>query len=229
MTREYRQARFALPPGATELLLVRHGESRPARPEDPFPLVDGQGDPELHDAGHAQALRVAERLHEHPIRAVYVSKLRRTGETAAPLCERLRLEARLDPDLHEVHLGEWEGGLFRQKVAEQDPVYLRMQAEERWDVIPGGEPPDALTERLGRAVRRIAEAHRDELVAAFVHGGVIAHLLHMATGSRPFAFTGAENGSISHLVVVEDRLLLRRFNDTSHLSPFVSAAAGAMT
>jgi probable phosphoglycerate mutase len=227
--KEYRQARFARPPGATEILLVRHGESRPATPETPFPLVDGQGDPELHDAGHAQARLVGERLREHPIDAVYVSKLRRTHETAAPLCGHLGLEPRVDPDLHEVHLGEWEGGLFRIKAHEQDPAYLRMQAEERWDVIPGGESPDALTERLDRAVRRIAAAHPDALVAAFVHGGVIAHLLHMASGARPFAFTGAENGSISHLVVTDERLLVRRFNDTTHLDPFIGAAAGQMT
>ena len=41
---EYRQHRFTLPPGATEILLVRHGESAPAREDRPFPLVDGQSD-----------------------------------------------------------------------------------------------------------------------------------------------------------------------------------------
>lgn len=227
--KEYRQARFAPPPGATQILLVRHGESRAATPDAPFPLVDGQGDPELHPHGRDQALRVAERLASHPIDAVYVSKLRRTSETAAPLCERLGLTPRLDPDLHEVHLGDWEGGLFRIKAAEQDPAFLRMQEEERWDAIPGGESPEALTERLGRAVARIAAAHPDQLVAAFVHGGVIGHLLHMATGSRPFAFNGAENGSISHLVVVEGRMVVRRFNDSTHLSELIAASAGQMT
>ena len=42
--RTYRQLRFTRPPGACELLLVRHGESVPARDDQPFPLVDGQGD-----------------------------------------------------------------------------------------------------------------------------------------------------------------------------------------
>lgn len=227
--KEYRQARFAPPPGATEILLVRHGESRAASPDVPFPLVDGQGDPELHPEGEQQALRVGTRLKDHPIRAVYVSKLRRTAQTAAPLCAHLGLEPRLDPDLHEVHLGEWEGGLFRIKAAEQDPAWLRMQREERWDVIPGGESPDALTQRLGRAIERIAGAHPDQMVAAFVHGGVIAHILHMATGARRFAFTGAENGSISHLVVHDGVIRVRRFNDTTHLDSLLSASSGQMT
>lgn len=227
--KEYRQARFAPPPGATQILLVRHGESRAATPDDPFPLVDGQGDPELHANGREQAQRVAERLADHPISAVYVSKLRRTSETARPLCERLGLEPRLDPDLHEVHLGDWEGGLFRIKAAEQDPAFLRMQEEQRWDAIPGGESPQALTTRLHRAVERIAAGHPGELVAAFVHGGVIGHLLHMATRADPFAFNGAENGSISHLVIVDGRMIVRRFNDTTHLFPLIAAGAGQMT
>ncbi len=52
---EYRQTRFTRPQGATEILLVRHGESRAARVDEPFPLVDGQGDPELAPQGREQA------------------------------------------------------------------------------------------------------------------------------------------------------------------------------
>lgn len=226
---EYRQPRFVPPPGATQLLLVRHGESRAASPDEPFPLVNGQGDPELHPNGHQQAALVGERLARHPINAVYVSNLRRTLETAQPLCRVHELEPRVDPDLREVHLGEWEGGLFRIKAAEQDPLYLRMHAEERWDVIPGGEPPDQLTTRLRGALTRIRQAHPDQLVAAFVHGGVIAHVLHLATGSRPFAFTGAANGSITQLVLVENQILVRGFNDCSHLEAADVGASAQMT
>ena len=43
----YRQHRFVTPPGATELLLIRHGESQPAFPGPPFPLTDGRADPGL--------------------------------------------------------------------------------------------------------------------------------------------------------------------------------------
>ena len=50
-----------------------------------------------------------------------------------------------------------------------------------------------------------------------VHGGVIAAALALATKSPPFAFVGAENGSISRLVVQGDRMILRGFNEVSHL------------
>lgn len=227
--REYRQPRFAPPPGATEILLVRHGESRAATPDDPFPLVDGQGDPELHANGRAQAELVALRLRDEPLAAVYVSNLRRTLETAEPLCRQLGLTPRTEPDLREVHLGDWEGGLFRIKAHDQDPVYLRMQAEERWDVIPNGESNEALTGRLRAALGRIQAAHPDERIAAFVHGGVIAAILHMATGSRPFAFTGAANGSVSHIVLVEDRIMVRSFNDCAHLADTIVPGDSQLT
>ncbi|MGH3124386.1 MAG: hypothetical protein ACRDND_25660, partial [Streptosporangiaceae bacterium] len=43
----YRQTRFRPPPGATDILLIRHGESQAAYLEKPFPLVDGHADPDL--------------------------------------------------------------------------------------------------------------------------------------------------------------------------------------
>jgi len=228
-TREYRQQSFARPPGATEVLLVRHGESRAATAESPFPLVDGHGDPELHANGREQAQRVARRLAQEPISAVYVTNLRRTVETAEPLCGRLSLTPIVDRDLREVNLGEWEGGLLRIKAHDNDPMYQRMIAEQRWDVIPGAESWQALNDRITAALARIASRHADQLVVAVVHGGVIAHILAHATGARPFSFNGADNGSISHIVLVQDRILVRRFNDSAHLSSHFDATPSQMT
>lgn len=226
---EYPQARFVLPPGATDLLLVRHGESAPARPEEPFPLVDGQGDPPLSPEGHRQAQGVARRLRAAGLAAVHVTTLRRTVQTAQPLLAVTGLDALVEPDLREVHLGDWEGGRFRRHVAEKHPVALRMQREERWDVIPGAEAADALAERVRAALLRVAAAHTGQRVAVFTHGGVIGQVLALAAGSRPFAFLGADNGSISQVVVGGDRWIVRRFNDTAHLEEGFSEAAAPLT
>lgn len=226
---EYRQPRFTPPPGATEVLLVRHGESRAATADNPFPLVDGHGDPELHPNGQVQARLVAERLQHEPLAAIYVSNLRRTAETAAPLAQYLGLMPKVDRDLREVCLGDWEGGLFRVKAHDQDPVYLRMQVEERWDVIPNGEPNEVLLKRLQTALERMRQAHPDSRIAAFVHGGVIANILHMATGSRPFAFTGAANGSISHVVLLDGQIMVRSFNDCAHLADTIVPGDSQLT
>jgi probable phosphoglycerate mutase len=222
--RSFRQLRFAPPPGATELLLVRHGESEAAVEGRTFDLVDGHGDPSLSAEGREQAVKVCARLSGEGVDAIYVSKLRRTAETAHALADALALPMTVDPDLHEVFLGDWEGGSFRQKVAEGDPIAVRMINEERWDVIPNAEPAAAFAARLRRAVTRIAAAHPDQRVAVFVHGGVIGQILAHATGSRPFALGGADNASVSHLVVTGDRWVVRRFNDTTHLEEALTVA-----
>lgn len=218
-----RQHRFVPPPGAAVILLVRHGESMPEHPDRPFPFRDGHGDPPLAAEGEEQARRVGERLAaEHrdgrPIAAVYVTTLQRTHQTAAPLLEHLAAPPRVVPELREVHLGDWEGS-FRSHVAAGDPVFSRVMEEERWDVIPGAEPAEDFGRRLRAGIEAIASAHPDERVVAVVHGGVIGHLMHLATGATGFAFTGADNGSISELVVLPDgSWRVRRFNDVAHLA-----------
>ena len=227
--KEYRQPKFVPPPGATQILLVRHGESRAATADNPFPLVDGHGDPELHPIGREQAELVGQRLKGLPIAAVYVTNLRRTAETAAPLCAHLGLEPIVEADLREVFLGAWEGGLMRIKAAQNDPIMQRVRAEQRWDVIPGAESNATLGERIARGLHRISARHPDELVVAVVHGGVIARILAMATGAEPFAFTGADNASISHIVMTGDTIQVRRYNDCSHLWRDFGAVRSQMT
>jgi probable phosphoglycerate mutase len=221
----YRQHRYAPPPGATEILLVRHGESQPVDPERPFELVDGHGDPPLDPVGVDQAERLAARLAGEDIAAIYVTTLRRTAETATPLATRLGITPSVEPELREVYLGEWEGGLLRVKAAQNDPAFVRAVEEGSWAPIPGAEPADAFRDRVLAGIAKVADAHSDELVVVVTHGGVIGQVLASATGARGFAFIGADNASISHIVVEEDRITVRRFNDTTHLEPHFSVAA----
>src|SRR6056297_3829475 len=111
-TRKFPQSRFAPPPGATEILLVRHGESAPHVEGESFDLVDGHGDPPLAPAGVDQARLAAQRLIDtgERIAAVYVTTLQRTVQTAQPLLDQLGIEPTVIADLREVYLGDWEGG-----------------------------------------------------------------------------------------------------------------------
>ena len=86
-----------------------------------------------------------------------------------------------------------------------------------------------LNARLTGALDRIHERHPDELVVAVVHGGVIAHILAHATGAQPFAFNGADNGSISHIILIGERIVVRRFNDSSHLTTAIQTDGAQMT
>ena len=210
---------------------MRHGESAPAVEGRPFELADGHGDPPLDPEGRRQAERVADRLVStgERIAAVYVTTLQRTHQTAEPLLGRIGLEAVVEPDLREVFLGAWEGGELRWRVADGDPIAVRMFEQQRWDVIPGGEPAEEFTARVRRGIERIAAAHPDELVVAVVHGGVIGEVMNIAAGTRGFSFTGADNASISHLVVTSEGWRIRCYNDTSHLHATFSTAAEPLT
>jgi len=213
------QTRWSLPDGATEVILVRHGESEPYQPGIPFPLAGGSGDPALAPEGEAQAERVADALADEPLDAITVTSLRRTHQTAAPLAARLGIEPIEVADLKEVFLGEWEGGLFRQKVREgTDPAVVEFLASGgEWGSIPGAETSQQLEDRVLGALHRVASDHRDQLLVCVVHGGVIGALLSSATGSPPRVFGFAENGSFTRVTVTDDDIHLRSFNEVQHL------------
>jgi 2,3-bisphosphoglycerate-dependent phosphoglycerate mutase len=213
----FRQRRFEPPADAVELVLVRHGESEAYVDGSPFPLVGGHGDPPLSSQGEEQARQVCARLATAGIEAIYVTSLRRTAQTAAPLAGQLGLDPHVEPGLREVYLGEWEGGVLRKMMADGHPISQRVLAEERWDVIPGAEPAAEFAGRVRASITRLAAGHQGQRVAAFTHGGVIGEALAQASGSRPFAFLGADNASISRLVISGDRWIVRGFNDTAHL------------
>ena len=104
-----------------------------------------------------------------------------------------------------------------------------MQEQQRWDVIPGGESWDTLNTRLMRGLQRIHSAHPDEKVVAVVHGGVIGHLVAYASGAQPFAFNGADNGSITHIVMLGDQIKVRSFNDSAHVQSTLHDGSGQLT
>ncbi len=218
---EYPQRFYEPPERAGQVLLIRHGQSQAYDPANPFPLVDGHGDPALSALGQHQAELVGRRLESEPVAHIYVSSLTRTHQTAAPLAKRLGIEPTVEPDLREVFLGEGEGGRFREMAANNHPAAVALFKNREWGEVPGAETNRQLTDRTVGAVRRIATAHPDELVAAFCHGGVIAAVLGYAMEVGAMSFTGARHTSISHLVIEQpaagpDHWTLRLFNDGSH-------------
>jgi probable phosphoglycerate mutase len=216
MARDY-QRRYSRPPGATEILLVRHGSSA-----GDGSRVDGSRDPGLSDEGLGQAEALADRLAAETVDALYVTPMRRTLETGAPLARLAGLEPVVIDDLREIHLGAREH-LGTSSAAEETEVTRRIFAEGRWDVIPGAEPMDGFSSRVGRGLQTVAdEVGPDATAVVIVHAGVIAELCRQVTRSEAFAFLQVENGSLTWLVrKASGRWVLRTFNDTAHLRPGV--------
>jgi len=175
-----------------EIVLVRHGE--PAWEPDGF-AVD---DPELTPLGRAQAARLAQALERERFDALYVSPLRRTLETAAPIAERLGLEPRTAPWMRELGLPAM-AGLAKAEVRRFFEEARARDLQKWWDGPPGGESFRHFHERVvagieslllgehrlqlhedaGHRLWRIPEEERRVLLVA--HEGtnalVISHLL----------------------------------------------------
>jgi probable phosphoglycerate mutase len=216
----YGQRRFALPDDATQIILVRHGASEPVFPGQRHELTpDGWGDPALAPEGVEQAAAVTRRLESEPIDAIFVTPLRRTQQTAAATVARTGLEPVVIPELTEVHLGEWEGGEYRIRVREGDPLAMEVLLKETYELIPGAEKAEDFAARVRAGIDKVVAAvGAGRTAAAFVHGGVIGEVCRLATDCRPFAFAFADNCSITRLVVFGDgRWVLRGYNETTHL------------
>jgi probable phosphoglycerate mutase len=220
------QRPFVLPEGAVEVILARHGsvEHRPAdRLAESAGVIAGHSDPDLSELGRRQAIALTQRLRGATLRALFVTPLARTQQTAVPLAGELGLEPIVEPDLREVYLGDWEGVFGR--LAEHQPVIRRVLELGRWDVIPNAEPMEQLSRRVHDALERVADAGAPSgTVLAVVHGGIVAEACRQVTGSRPFAFLHAENASITRLVRFDaGRWELHGFNDVSHLADVAAA------
>jgi broad specificity phosphatase PhoE len=135
----------------TTLLLVRHGETD----WNAEGRLQGHTDRPLNELGRRQAKALAARMADDGIRAVYASDLSRARETAEIVGERLGLTVVIDPDLREKNWGSWEG--------------LTGTERERVDYV--GETTEEHSERILRAVRRIAERHPGDRVLIVTHGG----------------------------------------------------------
>ncbi len=224
MKASYPQNVFQAEPGSCQIVLVRHGQSEAFVEGKPFDLVAGHGDPPLSSLGHWQAERVGERLSSEPIDAIYVSSLTRTHQTAAPLANELGQSPIPDDRFREVFLGDFEGGLFRQKAAENHPAIAAFRQDQEWSRIPGAESNVQLQNRVVAALGDVASAHPDQLVAVFCHGGVIASLLSYALGQNNFTFMGVRNASFSLLAIESAKWHIRSFNDAAHCGSLTADA-----
>ena len=136
---------------STRLYLVRHGATQ-LTAEDRFSGAVGV---DLSDEGRRQVRRLAERLADDPIRAVYCSPLGRTVETAEILARPHGLGPVHRDGLREISHGRWEG-LTRQEVEERFPdEYAAWEADPFTFAPRDGESGLAVLARALPVIREI--------------------------------------------------------------------------
>jgi broad specificity phosphatase PhoE len=202
------------------LFLIRHGRSDQTS-NDLIETPRGmQWDPPLDDLGREQASRLARRLRlMAPPAAVYSSPLRRARQTAAPAAAAWGLEARVDDDLMEAHIGEWENTDFEDILA-SDPEIMHLFRRQRaiWSRAPGGEAWDPFRKRVHDAVESILARHPSGDLVVVAHGGVINAYLWPLVQVENEMFFLPENTSLNSVEVEGSERRVRFLNDVVHLS-----------
>lgn len=210
------------PVAATNLVLIRHGESVCNRAG----VVGGhKGCTGLTGEGVREAEALRDRLlatgELRGAAALYSSALERAVQTASIVSPATGsgLEPVADCSFCELHPGEADGlswSEFTERYGEPDFV-----ADPGIELSPGGESWSGFVRRASSALLAVAERHCGETVVVVCHGGVIeASLLSFLPLERDLMRLRlrTEYTSITEWELSEDGWKLLRYNDSSHLA-----------
>jgi len=200
----------------TRIFLVRHGATV-LTVEDRFA---GSIEVELSDEGRQQASRLAVRLREEKIAAVYASNMGRTMETARILAEPHGLAVQERPGLREISHGRWEQ-LTRKEVEQKYPLEASEWDKDPYTFAPaGGESGLAVTARALPTLIDLVRDHPGQTILVVSHKATIRLLLSSLLGFDPRRYRDNLDQSPAALNIVDfkdpTRARLTLFNDTSH-------------
>src|SRR5205085_6950790 len=198
------------------IFLIRHGATV-LTAEDRFA---GATDVELSDEGREQVRRLADRLGEEKITAIYASPLGRTVETAQILAKPHNLEVQTRDGLREISHGRWEQ-MTRKEVEKAFPEEAAAWEKDPYTFAPvGGESGLAVTARALPELLEIVRTHPGTTVLVVSHKATIRLLLSSLLGFDPRRYRDNLDQSPCALNIVDFkdpvRARLTLFNDTSH-------------
>jgi probable phosphoglycerate mutase len=201
---------------ATELVLVRHGETEMNR-ELRF---QGQVDVALNATGHVQARRLAARLAGEKADAVYVSDLLRARQTAEPIAGELALDPVADSGLREQAFGRVDGMRVDDIKRDHPDAWEGWLRFEEDFAMPEGESTRAFHGRVMQAIQRVVAAHPRQTVLVVTHGGVLDMIYRTA---RSLGLNGPRqseipNAGLNRVRVRAGAIDILSWADTRHLA-----------
>ena len=199
---------FRVAHGATELLLIRHGEAEPLPAGEAHDPKDV--DMPLTSRGRMQAEALALRLQRRDLAAIYSSGLKRARQTADAVAEATGLSVEEDPRLREVEIA----GVG--PVAMHDLAEIAL-ANGGWSHLPGTESSHEIRARMRAAIDAIIAARPGKRVAIVSHAGAINAYVAGLLGLTSDFFFPAGNTSLSIVRARGERRLLVTINDIAHL------------
>lgn len=206
----------------TLVLLIRHAHSQ----ANGSGILSGRAEGvHLSPEGRKQALRLAKRLGDVPVKILLSSPLIRCEETISPWLKKNmktnpKLALRTDPDLSEVDYGDWTGRKLRS--LSKDPLWKSVQDSPSEVTFPKGESIISMQTRAMRALHRALESRGKGHILLVSHGDVLKSMIASALNMHldEFQRIVVDPASISILdySTLKPRLIL--MNDSrSTLSP----------
>jgi alpha-ribazole phosphatase len=166
-------------PGATRLVLIRHGEPDLAFRDRCY----GRLDPGLSPAGREQMRQTWTLLDAAPT-AIYCSPSRRAVDSAI-VRSAARPSVTVDARLAEIDFGAFEGLTYDEISRRYPEAYAKWMAAPTEVMFPDGESFAAMAARVRQAMDHIRAAHAGGTVAIVAHGGVNRVALASALGLDP--------------------------------------------
>jgi probable phosphoglycerate mutase len=201
---------------STRLYLVRHGAT-PLTAEDRF---SGAENVFLSEVGRVQVQRLAERLADDAIEAIYASPLDRTMETARIIGVPHGLEPIPQDGLREISHGHWEGRSRNEVEAQFGAEYAAWE-EDPFTFSPrGGESGISVLARALPVIREIILRHQDKNVLVVSHKATLRLVISSLLGfdARGYRDRLDQAPACLNIMDFKDtvRARLMLFNDISH-------------
>ena len=203
-----------------KLILIRHGESE----DNAQKRISGFSDVNLTEKGIWQAKRLAYRLRNLPVDAVYCSDLKRAIHTADIVFGDRGIELFKKPNLREVNFGDWERKIMEEiKLREKEKFTSWFINPEGKSTPPQGESLAAFNHRIMTGVNTILQNNnhdgKDKTIAIVCHGGAIRIVLCNALKIelKNVWHMKQKSTALNIIEYYESEAFVSLVNDASHL------------
>jgi broad specificity phosphatase PhoE len=134
----------------------------------------------LNEEGRLQVGRLATRMANRRVDAIYSSPLERALQTAEGLAAPRGLGVTIRESLTEIDYGKWTGIEFER--LEKDPMFLEYNEIRSCSRAPGGESMLDVQRRMVAEVEWFRDRHANDTIAVVSHGDPIRAVLAYFTG-----------------------------------------------
>ena len=198
------------------LYFLRHGETEASQTGGYCGVLDV----DLTPSGHQMAADFAAAYKSSPWAAVFCSPLRRTQDTARPLCQAAGLEMQLRDGLKEIAYGQWEAKTPEEVNHQFHDEYVRWLADPGWNAPDGGERGVDIARRSSTVLDEIERTQPSGNVLVVSHKATIRIMLCSLLGIDVGRYRDRiymPVASVSVVEMTEAGPLLKLLGDRSHL------------